>query len=64
MGRGGQNKLSEEQVFEQLRAVHGDAFDYTNSVYKGNNVPMEVYCKKHDFTFFPTPKNLKNGKGK
>lgn len=61
MGRGGQNKLSEEQVFEQLRAVHGDAFDYTNSVYKGTNTPIEVYCKKHDFTFFPTPKNHKNG---
>jgi Zn finger protein HypA/HybF involved in hydrogenase expression len=61
MSSGGQNKLSEEQVFEQLRAVHGDAFDYTNSVYRGTNVPMEVYCKKHDFTFFPTPKNHKNG---
>lgn len=61
MGRGGKNILSEEQVFEQLRAVHGDAFDYTNSVYKGTNTPIEVYCKKHDFTFFPTPKNHKNG---
>ena len=61
MGRGGKNILSEEQVFEQFKAVHGDAFDYTKSVYKGTNTPIEVYCKKHDFTFFPTPKNHKNG---
>lgn len=55
------NRLSQELVIEQFKEVHGDEFDYSKVVYVGTNVPVEVYCKKHDYTFFPTPKNHKNG---
>lgn len=55
------NKLTQEQVIQQFIAVHGDAFDYSKVEYKGVNTPVEVYCKKHNFTFTPTPKNHKNG---
>ena len=55
------NKLSQEQIIEQFIEKHGDAFDYSNVKYVDVNTPVEVYCKKHDFTFYPTPKNHKKG---
>jgi hypothetical protein len=55
------NKLTQEQVIISFKEVHGDAFDYSKVVYVDINTPVEVYCKKHDFTFNPTPKNHKNG---
>lgn len=55
------NKLSWNTVLEQFKQVHGDEFDYSNSVYVGTNTPIEVRCKKHNYIFTPTPKNHKNG---
>ena len=55
------NRLSQEQVIKQFKEVHGDEFDYSNVVYVDINTPVEVYCKKHDFIFTPTPKNHRNG---
>lgn len=55
------NKLTQEQVILQFIEVHGEAFDYGKVVYVDTHTPVEVYCKKHDFTFFPTPKNHKKG---
>jgi len=56
------NKLTQEQVINSFKEVHGDAFDYSKVVYIDNKTPVEVYCKKHDFTFTPSPKNYKNGR--
>lgn len=61
MKRVAHNKLSWEQVKQSFLEVHGDAFDYSKVVYVDTNTPVEVYCRKHDFTFTPTPKNHKNG---
>lgn len=55
------NKLSQEQVLEQFKEVHGDAFDYSKVVYVDTHTPVEVYCKKHDFTFSTSPKEHKKG---
>jgi hypothetical protein len=55
------NKLSQEDVITQFKEVHGDEFDYSKVVYINTNTPVEVYCRKHDFIFTPTPKNHKNG---
>lgn len=55
------NKLTQEQVINSFKEVHGDAFDYSKVVYVDNKTPVEVYCKKHNFTFTPTPKNHRNG---
>ncbi len=55
------NKLNQELVIKQFIEVHGDEFDYSNVVYVNTHTPVEVYCKKHDFIFFPTPKNHKSG---
>ena len=57
------NKLTQEQVINSFKEVHGDAFDYSKVVYVDTHTPVEVYCKKHDFTFTPTPKNHKKGSG-
>ena len=61
MPSGGKNKLTQERVIEQFKDVHGDNFDYSNVVYIDTHTPIEVRCKKHDFIFYPTPKNHKNG---
>lgn len=61
MASGGQNRLTKEKVIEQFIEVHGYDFDYSNMVYINTHTPIEVRCKKHDFVFFPTPKNHKSG---
>ena len=61
MASGGQNRLTKEKVIEQFIEVHGYDFDYSNMVYVNTHTPVEVRCKKHDFVFFPTPRNHKNG---
>jgi hypothetical protein len=55
------NKLTRETVIEQFKEVHGDGFDYSKVVYVDINTPVEIYCKKHELTFYPTPKNHRNG---
>jgi hypothetical protein len=55
------NKLSQDDVILQFKEVHGEDFDYSKVIYVSTNTPVEVYCKKHDFIFTPTPKNHKNG---
>ena len=55
------NKLSEEEVLQEFKEKHGNAFDYSKVKYVDGNTPVEIYCKKHDFTFYPTPKSHKNG---
>lgn len=61
MASGGQNRLTKEKVIEQFIEVHGYDFDYSNMVYINTHTPIEVRCKKHDFVFFPTPRNHKSG---
>lgn len=61
MVSGGQNRLTREKVIEQFIEVHGDNFDYSKVVYVNTHTPVEVYCKKHNLIFFPTPKNHKSG---
>ena len=61
MGSGGKNRLTQEIVLAQFKEVHGDEFDYSKVVYIDTHTPVEVYCKKHNYIFFPTPKNHKNG---
>lgn len=39
--------LSKEQFVRNAKEVHGDAYDYSKVVYKGNKVPVEIDCKKH-----------------
>ena len=36
---------------EQARAIWGDKYDYTDSVYLENKKPIIIYCPKHDYHF-------------
>ena len=55
------NKSSQEEIIEKFIEMHGDEFCYDKVVYIDNITPVEVYCKKHKYTFYPTPKNHKKG---
>jgi len=57
------NKLTQEQVINSFKEVHGDAFDYSKVVYVDTHTPVEVYCKKHNCNFKTLPKNHKKGSG-
>ena len=42
------------QFIEEAKKVHGDKFDYSNTVYTTNNVKLKIICKVHgEFTQYP-----------
>lgn len=43
----GQPRFTQRKVLARFMAVHGDRYDYSNVVYKGQNVPVEIRCAKH-----------------
>lgn len=44
-------KLSTEEFIERAREIHGDRYDYSNTVCTGSKNNVEIYCKKHKCTF-------------
>lgn len=46
--------LSTEQFIENARKVHGDKYDYSKVVYRGNKKPVEIICPTHG-SFFLKP---------
>ena len=54
-------KKTQEEIIKEFIEVHGHDFDYKDVVYVNINTPVTVLCKKHNYTFRPTPKNHKNG---
>ncbi len=47
-------KKTQEQFLEQARKVHGDRYDYSKAVYRGNHEKLIVICPKHgDFLVAP-----------
>lgn len=40
-----------EVFIEQARAIWGDRYDYTDSVYTNNKEPITIRCRKHDHYF-------------
>lgn len=49
-----------EDFIKKSRAVHGDLYDYSESVYNGTNNPVKVICKDHG-AFYPYPTNHYRG---
>lgn len=41
------NQLTTEQYIEMARAIHGDTFDYSDTVYTSMNKKVTIRCKKH-----------------
>lgn len=50
------------EFLEKMRAVHGDKYDFSKSVYVKYNHKVEVICPKHG-VFFATPSSLTQGSG-
>lgn len=42
---------TKETFVAQARAIWGDRYDYTDSVYTANKEPITIYCPKHDHHF-------------
>ena len=42
---------TKERFVEQARAIWGNRYDYTDSVYINNRKPITIYCPKHDYHF-------------
>lgn len=40
-------KLSLEEFLARAKAVHGDRYDYSKSVYKSTQTDIEIVCKEH-----------------
>lgn len=40
-----------EVYVQQARAIWGDRYDYSRSVYTNNKAPINIYCPKHDLEF-------------
>ena len=55
-------KNNTEAFIEQLKEKFGDEYDYSKVVYNVQNTPVSITCKKHNYIFHGTPKNLKNKK--
>lgn len=49
-----ETRLTTEQFIENAREVHGDTYDYSKVIYKGNKVPVEIICPSHG-TFLMKP---------
>ena len=56
------SKYTTETVIEQFKKVHGEKYSYDKVNFINMKTPVEVTCKIHG-SFFPTPKNHKNGSG-
>lgn len=52
-----------QQVFiDNCKSIHGDKYDYTNTIYKGSSKRVEIICSKHG-RFYQLPNHHMNGSG-
>lgn len=52
----GKKKLTTEEFIANARAVHGDKYDYSKTVYKNSKEKVEIICHEHG-SFFAAPNN-------
>lgn len=55
-------KTQFSDLIKQFRSVHGNTYDYTESVFINVDTPITVICPKHG-AFYPTPYNHRKGSG-
>ena len=51
-----------DEFIHKSREINGDKYDYSKVNYINSRTPVEIICKKHNKSFFPTPKNFINNK--
>lgn len=49
--------MNTEEFVKRSKDKHGDAYDYSKSVFVNKKTKVEIYCPKHDLTFFQQPYN-------
>jgi hypothetical protein len=54
--------LSIDDFIIHSKLIHGNKYDYSNSVYINTNTKLEIICPKHK-SFFQRPNNHLNGNG-
>lgn len=55
-------RLTTEKFVEKAKNIHGDKYDYSKVVYKGNKEKVCIICPKHG-EFWQFPSNHLSGKG-
>jgi hypothetical protein len=55
-------KLTTEQFISKSQKIHGDKFDYSQSIYEGSAIKLIIICRIHG-TFSQTPSEHYIGKG-
>lgn len=55
-------KNNTEAFIEQLKEKFGDEYDYSKVVYNDQYTPITITCKKHNYEFSKTPKELRKNK--
>lgn len=54
------NKETTEHFINKSRQIHGDRYNYDNSIYKGNDIDIEIICPTHG-SFWQLPTNHYKG---
>jgi very-short-patch-repair endonuclease len=52
------HSLNTDIFKKKIQDIYGDNYITTNSNYINNVTPIEVFCKKHELTFYKTPHSL------
>ena len=55
-------RLTINEFIEKAREIHGDKYDYSNTVYVNSNTKLEILCPEHGY-FSMLPFNHLSGKG-
>lgn len=59
---GDKRKSNTDTFIKKSISVHGDRYDYSNSIYKVTHEKIEIICKKHG-AFYQTPSHHISGSG-
>jgi len=54
--------LTTEKFIKEVKEIHGNLYDYSNSIYKNAKTKIKIICPKHG-VFRQTPNAHKSGKG-
>lgn len=55
-------EASANKFVDKARTLHGDTYDYSNAVYQGSDIPVEIICKAHG-AFWQQPNSHLSGRG-
>jgi Zn finger protein HypA/HybF involved in hydrogenase expression len=54
-------KITLDEFIKRSKRHHGDSYDYSNVVYVDAQTKVQIYCKKHNYTFWQRPASHSTG---